>query len=56
MTPQERWNARLAREGAERRKKMERLRRQGYTLRQIGDLFGVSRQRVWNVLNSEKIA
>lgn len=54
MTPQERWNARLAREGAERRRKMERLRRQGYSLKQIADLYGVSRQRVWNVLNSDR--
>ena len=50
MTPQARYNAGLAREAAKRRKKVAAMRRTGMTLEQIGNVLGVTRQRVYAIL------
>ena len=50
MTPQERYNAGLAKEATKRRKRVAAMRRTGMTLEQIGDVLGVTRQRVYAIL------
>ena len=52
MTPHERHNRRQQAGAEKRRRKAQRLRDQGYSLVEIGRLFGVTRQRIWNLLNS----
>jgi hypothetical protein len=35
--------------------KMERLQKKGFTLEEIGEKFGISRQRVFLILREQKI-
>ena len=54
MTPGKRYNNALARRAAERRRRMATLRRNGLTLREIGQRFGgISAQRVHAILGSD---